>query len=138
MDPLSRHFSRRPILGVAAAVLLSATSVAWAQGAGLNKPVKIGEPFAPGGTTDLLAGAIVPDLSKTFGQSLIIDNKGGAGVNLGAEQVAKTLASPAMKERLATLGAIPSGNTSAQFAALIESEHKKWAEVVKVSGAKVD
>jgi tripartite-type tricarboxylate transporter receptor subunit TctC len=43
-----------------------------------------------------------------------------------------------MKERLATLGAIPSGNTPAQFAALIESEHKKWAEVVKASGAKVD
>jgi tripartite-type tricarboxylate transporter receptor subunit TctC len=54
------------------------------------------------------------------------------------QEVAKSLASPAMKERLATLGAIPSGNTPAQFAALIESEHKKWAEVVKASGAKVD
>jgi tripartite-type tricarboxylate transporter receptor subunit TctC len=43
-----------------------------------------------------------------------------------------------MKERMATLGAIPSGNTPAQFAVLIESEHKKWAEVVKNSGAKVD
>jgi tripartite-type tricarboxylate transporter receptor subunit TctC len=54
------------------------------------------------------------------------------------QEVAKSLASPAMKERLATLGAIPSGNTPAQFAALIEAEHKKWAEVVKASGAKVD
>ena len=54
------------------------------------------------------------------------------------QEVAKSLATPAMKERLATLGAIPSGNTPAQFAALIESEHKKWAEVVKASGAKVD
>ena len=59
-------------------------------------------------------------------------------VNRIQQEVAKSLASPAMKERLATLGAIPSGNTPAQFAALIESEHKKWAEVVKVSGAKVD
>jgi hypothetical protein len=54
------------------------------------------------------------------------------------QEVAKTLATPAMKERLATLGAIPSGNTPAQFGVFIESEHKKWAEVVKNSGAKVD
>ncbi len=54
------------------------------------------------------------------------------------QEVAKSLATPAMKERLATLGAIPSGNTPAQFTALIDSEHKKWAEVVKASGAKVD
>jgi tripartite-type tricarboxylate transporter receptor subunit TctC len=54
------------------------------------------------------------------------------------QEVAKSLATPAMKERLATLGAIPSGNTPAQFATLIDAEHKKWAEVVKASGAKVD
>ena len=59
-------------------------------------------------------------------------------VNRIQQEVAKSLATPAMKERLATLGAIPSGNTPAQFTALIDSEHKKWAEVVKVSGAKVD
>jgi tripartite-type tricarboxylate transporter receptor subunit TctC len=54
------------------------------------------------------------------------------------QEVAKSLGTPAMKERLATLGAIPSGNTPAQFAAMIEAEHKKWADVVKASGAKVD
>jgi tripartite-type tricarboxylate transporter receptor subunit TctC len=54
------------------------------------------------------------------------------------QEVARSLASPAMKERLTTLGAIPSGNTPAQFAALIEAEHRKWAEVVKASGARVD
>ena len=59
-------------------------------------------------------------------------------VNRIQQEVAKSLATPALKERLAALGAIPSGNTPAQFAALIEAEHKKWAEVVKVSGAKVD
>ena len=35
-------------------------------------------------------------------------------------------------------GAIPGGNTSAEFASLIDREHRKWAQVVKASGAKVD
>jgi len=54
------------------------------------------------------------------------------------QEVAKSLNSPEIKEKLVAQGAIPSGNTPAQFASLIESEHKKWAQVVKVSGAKVD
>ncbi len=53
-------------------------------------------------------------------------------------ETAKALATPALKERLASQGAVASGNTSAEFAALIAKETKKWAQVVKVSGAKVD
>jgi len=53
-------------------------------------------------------------------------------------EVAKALATPAMKEKMVAQGAIPSGNTPAEFAKLIESEHAKWAQVVKASGAKVD
>ena len=330
------HFTRRSVLSAAALVLSWSGAVALAQTAWPNKPVKILVPFTPGGTTDILARAIAPDLSKAFGQQFVVENKGGAGGNLGTEvvakspgdgytllmgtvgthginralyaklpydpfkdfapitlvagvpnvmvvnaekaaankintvndfikyakanpgklnmassgngtsihlagelfksqtgtfmahipyrgsgpalldlaagnmdvmfdnlpsamqlikggklkalavtsaqrsaalpdvptveeaaglkgfeasswfgllapagtppdvinriqqEVAKSLATPAMKERLATLGAIPSGNTPAQFAALIESEHKKWADVVKESGAKVD
>jgi tripartite-type tricarboxylate transporter receptor subunit TctC len=54
------------------------------------------------------------------------------------QEVAKSLATPAMKEKLLAQGAIPSGNTPAQFAQLIDSELKKWQPVVKASGAKVD
>jgi len=54
------------------------------------------------------------------------------------QEVAKALASPAVKERLLAQGAIPGGNTPAEFAGLIDSEHRKWAQVVKASGAKVD
>ncbi len=53
-------------------------------------------------------------------------------------EAAKALATPAIRERLASQGAMPGGGTSAEFAALIASETAKWAKVVKASGAKVD
>lgn len=56
------------------------------------KPVKIIVPFAPGGTTDILARAMAPELSKAFGQTFIVENKAGAGGNLGADIVAKSAA----------------------------------------------
>ena len=59
-------------------------------------------------------------------------------VNRVQQEVAKALAQPAMKERLLAQGAIPSGNTPAEFVRFIDAETKKWARVVKVSGAKVD
>jgi tripartite-type tricarboxylate transporter receptor subunit TctC len=54
------------------------------------------------------------------------------------QETAKALGTAVMKERLLAQGAIPSGNTPAEFARLIEAETKKWAGVVKASGAKVD
>jgi tripartite-type tricarboxylate transporter receptor subunit TctC len=54
------------------------------------------------------------------------------------QEVAKALASPAVKERLLAQGAIPGGNSSADFVRMIDSEHRKWAQVVKAAGAKVD
>jgi len=54
-----------------------------------NKPVRIVVPFAAGGTTDILARVLAPELSKAFGQPFIVENKGGAGGNIGADAVAK-------------------------------------------------
>jgi tripartite-type tricarboxylate transporter receptor subunit TctC len=53
-------------------------------------------------------------------------------------ETAKALNSPAIKEKLLAQGAIPSGNTPEEFVALIDAEIKKWAPVVKNSGARVD
>ncbi|MGZ5237714.1 MAG: tripartite tricarboxylate transporter substrate binding protein, partial [Caldimonas sp.] len=59
-------------------------------------------------------------------------------VNRVQQETAKALASPALKERLVAQGAIPSGNKPDEFGRFIAAEAKKWAQVVKASGAKVD
>ena len=69
---------------------MSAGGNALAQTAWPVKPVKIVVPFAPGGTTDLLARAMATELSKAFPQPVIVENRAGAGGNLGADIVAKS------------------------------------------------
>ncbi len=54
-----------------------------------SKPIRIVAPFPPGGVADVLARAIQPGLQEALGQQVIIDNKPGAGGNIGAEIVAK-------------------------------------------------
>nr|WP_227494112.1 tripartite tricarboxylate transporter substrate binding protein [Ramlibacter pallidus] len=62
---------------------------AFAQGAWPAKPVRIVVPFAAGGTTDILARAVAQELTRTLGQSFVVDNRAGAGGNIGADLVAK-------------------------------------------------
>ncbi|MDH4181417.1 MAG: tripartite tricarboxylate transporter substrate-binding protein, partial [Betaproteobacteria bacterium] len=54
------------------------------------KPVRIVVPFAAGGTTDITARIVAAELGKTLGQTFVVENKGGAGGNLGAADVAKS------------------------------------------------
>jgi tripartite-type tricarboxylate transporter receptor subunit TctC len=70
--------------------LLLLEGTAQAQQAWPSKPVRIVVPFAPGGTTDILARAIAPELTRAFGQTFFVENKAGAGGNLGADIVAKS------------------------------------------------
>ncbi len=83
--------SRRHVIAAAGALgLLAALLPAHAQPAAWpTKPVRIVVPFTPGGTTDILARALAPELSKAFGQTFIVENKPGAGGNVGSDQVAK-------------------------------------------------
>ena len=55
-----------------------------------SKPVRIIVPFPPGGTTDIVARSLGVELQKMWGQPVIIENRAGAGGNVGAEAVAKS------------------------------------------------
>ncbi|MBA3588537.1 tripartite tricarboxylate transporter substrate binding protein [Methylibium sp.] len=55
-----------------------------------NKPVRIVVPFAAAGTTDILARALAPEFQQAFGQPFIVENKPGAGGNIGAAEVARS------------------------------------------------
>lgn len=89
--PRSIPPNRRAVLvcGALSIIALAVTPAA-AQSSWPAKPVRIVVPFAPGGTTDILARALAPELAKAFGQPFIVDNRGGAGGNIGADIVAKS------------------------------------------------
>jgi tripartite-type tricarboxylate transporter receptor subunit TctC len=55
-----------------------------------NKPIRLIVPYAAGGTSDILARQIGPELNKAWGQPVVIENRPGANGNVGADMVAKS------------------------------------------------
>ena len=74
---------------LALAVLAAAAGSAAAQGYP-NKVIKLQVPFAPGGTTDIIARVIADPLGKALGQSVIVENKAGGGGIVGAAETARS------------------------------------------------
>jgi tripartite-type tricarboxylate transporter receptor subunit TctC len=69
--------------------LASAVPALQAQAAWPTKPVRLIVPFAPGGSTDVVARMLGQKLTDFWGQPVVVDNRAGAGGNLGADAVAK-------------------------------------------------
>ncbi|MFM2030035.1 MAG: hypothetical protein RL517_1227 [Pseudomonadota bacterium] len=70
-------------------LMVASSSIGFAQSTYPNKPIKLVVPFPPGGLIDNVARLISPALSTELGQAIVVENKPGAGGNLGAAEVAK-------------------------------------------------
>jgi len=82
-------FTRRAAAAALTALTLSAASPAMAQSSWPTRPVTMIVPFTAGTTSDVIARGVVEHLTGVLGQSVVIDNRGGAGGNIGAAAVAK-------------------------------------------------
>lgn len=75
-------------LSATAAILALLPNAVWAQ-AYPNKPIKLIVPFAAAGTTDIVARIVAEQMGRELGQSIIVENRGGGGGAIGANEVAK-------------------------------------------------
>ena len=117
----------------AAAVLIGSLT----QGAAQEwpvRPVTMVVPFTPGTTSDVVARALMDHLSKAIGQPIVIDNRGGAGGNIGAGMVAK--AKPdGYTILLATTG--PAATNKLMYKTMSFDPQRDFADIVLVGKAPV-
>jgi len=86
-DTMSTPLPRRTALLGAAGAALAMPNLASAQAAYPNRPITLVVGFPPGGQTDFAARILQQGLAQALGQPVVIDNRGGAGGNLGTDTV---------------------------------------------------
>src|SRR5262245_34873485 len=82
-----KAISRRAILIAGGALAISGSARAESYP---SRPVKIVVPFPAGGSNDIIARILAQKLSEALGQQFLVENRGGAGGNIGAEAVANS------------------------------------------------
>ncbi len=87
LDP---RISRRGLGASAAAVLIAAARHAFAQVDWPSRPITLVVTYAPGGSADVLARLIAPVMAQQLGQPVVVENRAGAGGNVGSEFVARS------------------------------------------------
>ncbi|MFZ9406178.1 MAG: Bug family tripartite tricarboxylate transporter substrate binding protein [Burkholderiaceae bacterium] len=80
----------RAMMGALSIAALGSVAPQAAAQAFPNKPIRLVVPYAPGGATDIIGRAAAAELTRILGQPVTVDNRPGAGGNLGAEQVARS------------------------------------------------
>ena len=87
--PARRRLLVQCAIAAVGVATLSLTGAAHAQAAYPNKPITIVVPFSAGGATDILARVVGQYMSRDLGQPVIVDNRAGAGGNIGTQAVAR-------------------------------------------------
>jgi tripartite-type tricarboxylate transporter receptor subunit TctC len=122
---------RRVAVALLAAGALGLVPLAHAQSGYPGKPVRLVVPFPAGGTTDILARAVAQKLSEAWGQSVVVDNRPGAGGNIGSELVAR--AAPDGYTLL--MGTVGTHAINASLYSKMPYDHvKDFAPVILVAG----
>ena len=85
MQVSKRRFLSAAIFAFASAASTLAQAQSWP-----SKPVRVIVPFPPGGTTDIVARSLGAELQKMWGQPVVVENRPGAGGNIGSDIVAKS------------------------------------------------
>jgi len=121
----------------AAAVLVGIAAVAVAAPTGAQtaayptKPVRLVVPFPPGGATDTIARAVAQKLGETWGQSFVVDNRPGAGGNIGTELVARAAPDGYTLE----MGTVGTHAINASLYSKLPFDHvKDFAPIILVAG----
>lgn len=89
---MHHSLSRRQCLQTGATLLASAAALpnTWAQSPWPSKPLRLVVPFAPGGSSEIVARAVAGEMAKTIGQNVFVDNKPGAAGNIAMQEVANS------------------------------------------------
>ena len=116
---------------VSVAMLLPLAGAAWAQAGYPSGPIRFVVPYPPGGPTDLMARLLQPELQTRLGVTVIIDNKAGAGGNVGSAEVARQAPADGLTLLLAASG--PMAVNASLFKSMNFNALTDLAPVIQIS-----